>query len=163
MIKVLDCTLRDGGYYNEWDFDAEVVASYLSAMAKARVDYVELGLRNFTKSGFLGAFAYTTEAFLQELELPEGPVYGVMVDAKTILSSELPLEQAMSKLFVHADDSKIGLVRVAAHFHEVESSGEIVKWLSDNGYIVGFNLMQAGGKPTAVIAEKAKLAQSWGY
>lgn len=29
---VLDCTLRDGGYYNDWDFPRPLVQGYLSAM-----------------------------------------------------------------------------------------------------------------------------------
>ena len=38
MIKVLDCTLRDGGYYNLWDFEPQVVESYLKSMAAANID-----------------------------------------------------------------------------------------------------------------------------
>jgi 4-hydroxy 2-oxovalerate aldolase len=161
MFKILDCTLRDGGYYNNWDFDETVVYSYLQAMADSKIDYVELGLRNFSKPGFCGAFAYTTENFLNRLELPIGPTYGVMVDAKTILNSGMSIEDAVDKLFVDASDSKISLVRVAAHFHEVENSGEIIKALKAKGYIVGYNLMQAGGKSAEIIAEKARIATSW--
>jgi 4-hydroxy 2-oxovalerate aldolase len=161
-MKILDCTLRDGGYYNNWDFEPSVVEAYLLAVAEAKVDYVELGLRNFPKSGFLGAFAYTTEAYINSLDLPHGPTYGVMVDAKTILESGLSVEDALDALFVSATDSKIGLVRVAAHFHEVEHSGPIVKQLKALGYLVGYNLMQAGGKPADVIADKARQTKGWG-
>jgi 4-hydroxy 2-oxovalerate aldolase len=161
-MKILDCTLRDGGYYNNWDFESEVVKAYLDAVASAGINYVELGLRNFPKEGFLGAYAYTTEAHLNTLELPEGPTYGVMVDAKTILDSTLSIEDAVDALFVPASESKIDLVRVAAHFHEVEHSGPIVKRLKSLGYIVGYNLMQAGGKSAEVIADKARQAKEWG-
>lgn len=161
MFKILDCTLRDGGYYNEWDFEPEVVSSYLQAMADSKIDYVELGLRNFTKSGFYGAFAYTTEDFINRLELPHGPTYGVMVDAKTILTADMSIQDAVDKLFVSASDSKLSLVRVAAHFHEVEHSGEIIKALKAKGYIVGYNLMQAGGKSAEIIARKARTVASW--
>lgn len=160
-MKILDCTLRDGGYYNNWDFEPEVVEAYLNSIAKSKIEYVELGLRNFPKEGFLGAYAYTTEAHLNSLELPEGPVYGVMVDAKTILESTLSIEGAIDALFVPASESKIDLVRVAAHFHEVEYSGPIVKYLKSLGYIVGYNLMQAGGKPADIIADKARQAKGW--
>ncbi|MBB1347098.1 aldolase catalytic domain-containing protein [Pseudoalteromonas sp. SG45-2] len=161
-MKILDCTLRDGGYYNNWDFESEVVEAYLNAVSGANIDYVELGLRNFPKEGFLGAYAYTTESHINSLDLPQGPVYGVMVDAKTILESGLSIENAVSKLFVPASESKIGLVRIAAHFHEVEESGLIVKQLKKLGYLVGYNLMQAGGKADDVIAEKARQAKEWG-
>jgi 4-hydroxy 2-oxovalerate aldolase len=161
MFNILDCTLRDGGYYNDWDFDPLVVSSYLQAMADSKIDYVELGLRNFTKPGFYGAFAYTTESFLNRLELPVGPIYGVMVDAKTILTAEMTIQEAVDTLFVDASESKVSLVRVAAHFHEVENSGEIIKALKAKGYIVGYNLMQAGGKSAEIIAAKARVATSW--
>tara|TARA_B100001063_G_scaffold91837_1_gene85472 strand:- start:5062 stop:6717 length:1656 start_codon:yes stop_codon:yes gene_type:complete len=161
-MKVLDCTLRDGGYYNNWDFEPPVVEAYLHAVAEANIDYVELGLRNFPKQGFLGAYAYTTEAHLNSLDLPNGPTYGVMVDAKTILESGFSVEDAVNKLFVPASESKIDLVRIAAHFHEVEKSGPIVKKLKALGYMVGYNLMQAGGKPDDVIADKARQAKEWG-
>ena len=160
-IKILDCTLRDGGYYNNWDFAPEVVDAYLSAMAEANIDFVELGLRNFPKNGFDGPFAYTTESFINRLHLPEGPIYGVMVDAKTIISSSLGVQQAIKSLFVESNQSKINLVRIAAHFHEVGHCGEIVSALTNMGYQVGFNLMQAVGKSNELLAEKALIASSW--
>lgn len=161
MFKILDCTLRDGGYYNQWDFSPDVVQAYINAMVAAKIDYVELGLRNFAQPGFLGAFAYTSEDFINRLDLPSGPTYGVMVDAKTILNADQSVEEAIDALFVACSESKVDLVRIAAHFHEVERSGAIVNALKAKGYIVGYNLMQAGGKPSALIAEKAKIARTW--
>jgi 4-hydroxy 2-oxovalerate aldolase len=40
QLKILDCTLRDGGYYNNWDFDGEIVRDYLSALAEAKIIYL---------------------------------------------------------------------------------------------------------------------------
>ncbi|EKO3555746.1 aldolase catalytic domain-containing protein, partial [Vibrio fluvialis] len=160
-FSILDCTLRDGGYYNNWDFKPEVVEQYLASVAKAKIEYIELGLRNFTQKTFLGAFAYTTEEFINSLTLPDGPIYGVMVDAKTILESGMQIDDAINSLFVHSSESKIGLVRVAAHFNEVEFSASIVACLKKLGYMVGFNLMQAGGKADEVIADKARHIATW--
>lgn len=160
-MKILDCTLRDGGYYNNWDFEPEIVQEYLKAVAEAKIDYVELGLRNFPKDTFLGAFAYTTEEYLNRLNLPKGPKYGVMIDAKTILSSGLEIQEAIAQLFVDEEKSKVSLVRVAAHFHEVEQCGDIVLELKNKGYLVGFNLMQAAGKPTEVVKDKVKVINNW--
>lgn len=139
----------------------DVVDEYLNAVAKAGIDYVELGLRNFPKKAFLGAYAYTTEQHLNELELPEGPIYGVMVDAKTLLTSGLEMKETVDALFVPASQSKISFVRIAAHFHEVEASGVFVRKLKELGYMVGYNLMQSAGKPDSVITEKAVIATSW--
>ena len=49
-ITFLDCTLRDGGYYNSWDFDPKLTNDYLQSMSAANVDIVEIGFR-FLKVG----------------------------------------------------------------------------------------------------------------
>ena len=51
-LKILDCTLRDGGYYNNWDFSRELIEEYLQAMSAAKIEYVELGFR-FLKKIFI--------------------------------------------------------------------------------------------------------------
>ena len=63
MIKLLDCTLRDGGYYNNWDFDIEVVNNYLEAMEQLKIDFVEIGFRSLKNHSFKGAFAYSNDTF----------------------------------------------------------------------------------------------------
>ena len=45
-IIILDCTLRDGGYYNNWDFGHELVDLYLKSMGEASIDVVEIGFRS---------------------------------------------------------------------------------------------------------------------
>lgn len=160
-IIILDCTLRDGGYYNNWDFSRELVADYLEAMAASGVDYVELGLRNFSKEGFLGAFAYTTESYLSTLKLPEGPKYGVMVDAKTILTANMNAAEAIDTLFIDQKSSFIDFVRIAAHFHELSDCAPIVNRLKEKGYLVGLNMMQSGGKPDLDIVSAAESVSAW--
>ena len=44
-LQILDCTLRDGGHYNDWDFSESIVKKYLSSMSSAKVDIVEIGFR----------------------------------------------------------------------------------------------------------------------
>ncbi len=153
-LTLLDCTLRDGGYYTQWDFAPELVSRYLSACETAGIEFVELGLRNFAKEGFVGPFAYTTDSYLERLELPAGLGIGVMVDAKTLLTASMPAVNAVHALFKPSDQSPVSLVRVAAHFTEIGQCGDIVGALMDLGYTVGVNLMQASGKPTEAIAEQ---------
>lgn len=42
-IKVLDCTLRDGGYVNNWEFGAENIGQIISHLSNAGLDYIECG------------------------------------------------------------------------------------------------------------------------
>ena len=110
-IKILDCTLRDGGYYNHWDFDKLIVDRYLKSLKAASIDIVELGFRLLPSNSFLGPFAYTTDEFINKLNLPEGPIYGVMINAKELLNNKKDTKELINTLFNHKNESKISLVR----------------------------------------------------
>jgi 4-hydroxy 2-oxovalerate aldolase len=161
-VKLLDCTLRDGGYYNRWDFDLSLVKDYLHAMDVHGADYVELGLRQFKNEQYLGAHAYTTDQYLNRLSLPEGPIYGVMVDAKTILMQEFSQEKAINKLFKDRSEEKIGLVRIAAHFDEVSECLPMLKQLKKKGFLVGFNIMQVSERSSEELKEKVEIISQFG-
>ena len=50
-MKLLDCTLRDGGYINNWMFGKKAIQDIISGIAFSNIDYMELGfLRNVTYS-----------------------------------------------------------------------------------------------------------------
>ncbi|WFA07912.1 aldolase catalytic domain-containing protein [Tissierella sp. Yu-01] len=42
-IKVLDCTLRDGGYINEWDFGVNTIDRIIGKLADSNIDIIECG------------------------------------------------------------------------------------------------------------------------
>ena len=42
-VRVLDCTLRDGGYVNDWNFGIGSIKSIISRLAKANLDIIEVG------------------------------------------------------------------------------------------------------------------------
>ena len=67
----LDCTLRDGGYYTNWNFDRQLVNDYLNALDKINVDFVEIGFRFLDKNKTKGEFAYTSEKLINKLEIPK--------------------------------------------------------------------------------------------
>lgn len=108
-IKLLDCTLRDGGYYTGWDFEPALVAAYLKAMDGVGTEFVELGLRSLNERGFKGGFAFTTEAFLDALNLPESLTYGAMVNASELISYPGGSIEAIKTMFGPAERSKLSL------------------------------------------------------
>lgn len=160
-IKFLDCTLRDGGYYNSWDFSPELINDYLIAMQAAGVDVVELGFRSIQNQGFKGACAYTTDDFLRSLDLPADLIIGVMVNGSE-LASDKPQVDVLETLFpVSASESLVDLVRIACHVHEFEKSLESVSWLKDKGYQVGFNLMQVANCSQDEVKALARMAADY--
>lgn len=160
-LTFVDCTLRDGGYYNQWDFDTGLIVRYLDAMVSAGVDLVEMGLRTLGKQGFKGACAYTTDEFLTSLPIPTSLSVGVMVNASELVGAA-PMNARLQQLFpARADDSPVSVVRIACHVHEFDEALEASKWLSDRGYGVGFNLMQIADRDRAEIESLALKASSY--
>ena len=43
QIKVIDCTVRDGGLMNKWQFEDHFVSKVYNALSEAGVDYMEIG------------------------------------------------------------------------------------------------------------------------
>ena len=69
-INLLDCTLRDGGYYNNWKFNKNLINDYLKVISDY-VDYVEIGFRFLDKDSSLGETAYTKSSFLKSIKKPK--------------------------------------------------------------------------------------------
>ncbi|WP_298448164.1 aldolase catalytic domain-containing protein [uncultured Marinobacter sp.] len=160
-IIMLDCTLRDGGYYNAWDFSNDLINKYLEAMVAAGVDIVELGLRSSQNSGFKGSCAYTTDEFVRSLSIPDDLILGVMVNASELVG-DLNQVEVLQRLFPNsASASPIDLVRIACHVHEFEKALPAVTWLKEQGYMVGFNLMQVADKTEEDVKTLARLAASY--
>ena len=42
-VKLLDCTLRDGGYVNDWEFGHDNLVSVFERLADAGIDIIEVG------------------------------------------------------------------------------------------------------------------------
>lgn len=141
-IILLDCTLRDGGYYNAWDFSPDLIGDYLRAMDALGTDYVELGFRSFDGNGFKGCCAFTTERFISSLAVPEGLKLGVMVNASEIASHPDGVIGALARLFRPATASRVALVRIACYADQVAPILIGCEWLKAQGYMVGINVMQ---------------------
>lgn len=50
QIKLLDCTLRDGGYINDWEFGHSVITGTYKRLDAAGVDYIEVGFLDDRRS-----------------------------------------------------------------------------------------------------------------
>ena len=158
---VLDCTLRDGGYYNAWDFDGELIRDYLDAMKAAQVDVVELGFRFLKNSGFKGPAAYGTDDFLRSLPIPDGLTVAVMVNGGDLLT-DMGFEETLNHLFPEkAETTPVDMVRFACHYHEFERVLPAVGWLSERGYRVGLNLMQIADRSREEVETLAIKASEW--
>ncbi|MFA5294500.1 MAG: aldolase catalytic domain-containing protein [Methanoregulaceae archaeon] len=160
-VTLVDCTLRDGGYYNSWDFSTDLIHDYLEAMDNVGVDYVELGFRSLKTDGFKGACAYTTDRFIKTLNVPVGLKVAVMVNASELVRWPQGINDALEKLFSADNDSPVHLVRIACHYREFEQVLPAATWLKDHGYMVTTNLMQVADRSVEEIQTIAETASEF--
>ena len=154
---LLDCTFRDGGYYNKWNFDLGLFDDYIKCMSICNVDIVEIGFRFNDKNKFLGEFAQTKEEFINSLTLPKNIKYAVMINAKEFYNKE----SSIFKKFIRKKKSKISLVRIAINFYEYKNARKIINNLNSLGYEVGLNLMQAHDKTEKELKDLIYDVRSW--
>jgi 4-hydroxy 2-oxovalerate aldolase len=88
-IKVLDCTIRDGGLMNNHQFDEKVVKAVYEACVAAGIDYVELGYKASQKgivAGEYGAWKYCREEDLRRIvgDQKRDTKISVMADASCV-------------------------------------------------------------------------------
>ncbi len=159
---ILDCTLRDGGYYNNWDFEPDIVKRYLQSMQTASIDIVEIGFRSLPKSIFMGPYYYCKDEFIESLDLPSDSIIGVMINCKEFFVEKDKSNNLVKKLFRKADDSQIGLVRIAVSFNRALEAESIAYELKMKGYQVAINLMQAQNKKEDEYSELAEKIAIWG-
>ena len=135
-LNILDCSLRDGGYHNNWEFEKSLVKKYLASIPNSGIGTIEIGFRTPHKKG-MGPYAYSTDELLLSLPLPDVCI-DVMINASEFV---LNPKNDINSVFDSANNSPVSMVRIASHFDTVKESKEIAEELSRLGYQVGFNIM----------------------
>lgn len=83
-LNLIDCTLRDGGYYNNWDFSIQLVNEYLKTMSKVGITNIEIGFRSPAEDSFKGFNWFTEENYLENLNIPKKIKIIVMINSSQI-------------------------------------------------------------------------------
>lgn len=135
---LLDCTLRDGGNRNNWNFSDEFVEEYLKTVNKAEINLVEIGLRLLKKDNTYGQLAYCPDEYLQSINIPEQLRLAVMIKADELLNCDV--KNSLDSLFDNKKNSRIDVVRIAAAYHKASKCRQICDILKDKGYDVALNL-----------------------
>ena len=157
MIKLVDCTLRDGGYYNNWDFSPEIINEYLHAMEAISVDYVEIGFRTLSNRGYKGPCGFSPDRFVRGLSIPDNITIGVMINAGEFVKHPDGVVSALEKTFLPQSSSPVALVRAACHMPEIEPFMPGVEWLKKQGYLTTINFMQIADRSEDELIGIAKL------
>lgn len=161
IVTHLDCTIRDGGYYNNWDFSIELVENYLNAINSLNVNFVEIGYRFFENNGFKGPFAYCTDKFLKDLKIPKDLKIAVMLNGSDLIDNGKFIQKKLNKLVpLDKNRSNVSLIRIACDINQFKLLKDAFTNLKNKGYIVGLNIMKISILSEDEIKEIGSLAKN---
>ena len=131
---LLDCTLRDGGYYTNWDFDEALVSIYLECMVSSGVDILEIGYRNHKQAGYHGEYFYLPVERVNWIQQRFKGDLAVLVDVKSVDSNSI-------RDLLHPIIGSVGLIRFAAKPSDLKRAYDISMVAKEMGFKVAFNVM----------------------
>ena len=157
-VKHLDCSLRDGGYYNNWDFKHDLINQYLQVLESINIDYCEIGFRFYRNKGFKGSCAFSSEEFLSSLRIPKNLKIAIMINANELIENgELILDRLQQLIPLKSNKSKVDMVRVACHSEIIEKILPVFDFLKNNGYISACNITQISDKTNEKLVELSSI------
>ncbi len=135
-IKVIDCTVRDGGLMNKWQFDDAFVCKVYKALSEAGVDYMEIGYLS-SESSFsrdeMGPWKFCAEEDVHRVtgSISSRLKLSAMADIGRIDYDDIPPKS----------ESSLDMVRVACYIHQTDAGIDLAHHCMEKGYEVTINLM----------------------
>ncbi|WP_127582404.1 aldolase catalytic domain-containing protein [Paenibacillus koleovorans] len=133
--KILDCTIRDGGLVNNWDFSVEFVRDLYYSLDAAGVDYMEIGYKNspkLLKGADAGPWRFLDEAFLREVIPNKG---------QTKLSALVDIGRVDENDILDRSESMLDMIRVACYIKDLDKALDLVNTFNSRGYETSLNIM----------------------
>ncbi len=132
-IRVLDCTLRDGGYCNQWRFGKKNIHKVIGGLVEAGIDIIECGFLTNRIEYDQDVTKYTR---LEEISavLPEdraGRIFVCMVNYGEYCLEDIP----------EHDGSSVDGFRIAFHKKDMLPALELCRGLKEKGYLVFIQAM----------------------
>lgn len=135
-IKVLDCTVRDGGLMNKWQFSDDFVRGVYDACVEGGIDYMEIGYKS-SEHAFdrneVGPWKFCDEKDIRRIIGKGEPKVklSALCDIGRIDFDDIPPKA----------ESAITMMRVACYVHQMDKAIELAHHCLDKGYEVSINLM----------------------
>ncbi len=152
-IKVLDCTIRDGGLMNNHEFSDDVVKACYDACVAGGIDYMELGYKASQRifaPDSAGKWKFCREDDLRRITdgNPTDLKLSVMCDAeRTDYHDDI----------LPVDESVIDLIRVATYIHQIPTAIDMIEDATQKGYETTVNVMAVSAVPDRELDDAIEL------
>ena len=135
-IKVLDCTVRDGGLMNNWHFPDTFVKNVYDTCVQSGIDYMEIGYLSNEKSFSrkeVGAWRFCDDKDVRRIvgENKTKLKLSAMADIGRIDPDDIKPKK----------ESVLDMIRVACYVHQVDKAIFLAEHCMDKGYETTINLM----------------------
>ena len=133
-IKILDCTLRDGGYINEWKFDESQILKIISSLEKSNVNIIECGYLDEKKGEVCNSTLYRNVTDIDHLiskQSNKSLKKVIMINMGDFNCANLPPKS----------ETKIDGIRFAFHKKDLKHALADAKVIIEKGYELFFQPM----------------------
>jgi len=136
QIKVLDCTIRDGGLINNHCFEERFVRTVYKAISEAGVDYMEIGYRNskklFSQQEF-GAWKFCDDDMIKKVTdgIESNTKISIMVDVGRVELDDIK----------PSGESPVDMIRVASYVKDIDKAIHMANDFDEKGYETTINIM----------------------
>ena len=128
-LELLDCTLRDGGYINDWEFGHDTLVNVFERVCSSGVEFIELGFFDERRSFDINRSIMPDTADMEK-------IYGGLPKGNTKLVGMIDFGTCSIDHIQPCSESIIDGIRVIFKKHLREPAMAFCKQLKDKGYIV---------------------------
>jgi len=136
-LKVLDCTVRDGGLINDSMFEDGFVRAVYEACLESGIDYMEIGYKNSKK-------LFAPDQFGAWRHCDEDDIRRIVGENDTSLKLSAMADAGKSDWrtdVLPKDESVLDMIRVAFYVHQTTEAVDMINDAVQKGYEVCANLM----------------------
>jgi 4-hydroxy 2-oxovalerate aldolase len=135
-IKVLDCTIRDGGLINNHNFTDSFVRAVYQALSLAGVDYMEIGYKNSRKlfpGNEFGKWKFCDDEDIKKV------IDGI--DSQVKISTMVDVGRVDVAEVKPRRESPVAMIRVATYVKDVDKAIFLINQFAEKGYETTVNIM----------------------
>ena len=136
-IKVVDCTIRDGGLVNNFYFDDEFVRNLYTANVAAGVEYMEFGYK--ASKEIFDVKEFGKWKFCDEQDIRDIVGYN-NTDLKISVMADVGRTD-YKKDIIPKTDSVIDMIRIATYINTIPAAIEMIHYCAEMGYETTINIM----------------------
>lgn len=152
-VKILDCTMRDGGYINNWEFSMGFATALYQAVSEAGVDYIETGFYRGESPGCKSPWANYNKAAYEKLTsaVKDRCKIAGIINFGGCRLDEIP----------DASETHFNMLRVVCHRVDAHEATDMAAALSNKGYETTVNYMGISSYTPEQLIELIKIINDY--